>query len=358
MDTTIPPTMPAVVFRQGRGLVLEELPVPSVDPDGVLVQVAHTGFCGSDHALIQSGELADGSILGHEDSGRVAACGKAVSDVAVGQRVIVRPSHCGDCRDCRSGRPYFCQVSRRTIGIGDMPGAFAEYVHVLPSMLIPVPDGVDSSNAALAEAFAASLHGIHCVGRPNGSALVMGGGTIGLALVRLLTLMDFNPIVLSEPVAVKRELGIAFGAHAVMDPLTEETGPRVFELTAGQGFDAVYECSGVADNIARNLHLTFDKLNAVVAAGLREQTDALMNATLHQDSSREGPFSLGDHQQTVSVHEDTKKSRCHDGGSGHENGLGSVAYQPMVALHPDGESLPYRGGEQKPPETKYRPEEG
>ncbi len=253
MDTTIPPTMPAVVFRQGRGLVLEELPVPSVDPNGVLVQVAHTGFCGSDHALIQSGELADGSILGHEVSGRVAACGKAVSDVAVGQRVIVRPSHCGDCRDCRSGRPYFCQVSRRTIGIGDMPGAFAEYVHVLPSMLIPVPDGVDSSNAALAEAFAASLHGIHCVGRPNGSALVMGGGTIGLALVRLLTLMDFNPIVLSEPVAVKRELGIAFGAHAVMDPLTEETGPRVFELTAGQGFDAVYECSGVADNIAQAL---------------------------------------------------------------------------------------------------------
>jgi threonine dehydrogenase-like Zn-dependent dehydrogenase len=253
MDVTIPPTMPAVVFRQDHGLVLEEIPVPTPDPDGVLVRVAHTGFCGSDHALIKSGGLADGTILGHEVSGRVAACGKAVSDVPVGQRVIVRPSHCGACRDCRSGRPYFCQVGRRTIGIGDMPGAFAAYVRVLPSMLIPVPDGVDSRNAALAEAFAASLHGIHCVGRPKGSALVVGGGPIGLALVRLLHLMEFAPIVLSEPVAAKRDLGSAFGAHAVMDPLADDTGAKVFASTAGQGFDAVYECSGVADNIARAL---------------------------------------------------------------------------------------------------------
>ena len=253
MDTTIPPTMQAVVFRQDRGLVLEEVPVPSPDPDGVLIRVAHTGFCGTDHSLLKTNGLADGTILGHEVSGRVAACGKAVSDVSVGQRVIVRPSHCGACRDCRNGRPYFCQIGRRSIGIGDMPGAFAEYVRVLPSMLIPVPDGVDSRNAALAEAFAAALHGIHCVGRPNGSALVVGGGPIGLALVRLLRLMDFTPIVLSEPVAAKRDLGTSFGAHAVMDPLTEETGPRVFELTAGHGFDAVYECSGVADNIAQAL---------------------------------------------------------------------------------------------------------
>ena len=75
MDVTIPPTMPAVVFRQDHGLVLEEIPVPSPDPDGVLVRVAHTGFCGSDHALIKSGGLADGTILGHEVSGRVAELG-------------------------------------------------------------------------------------------------------------------------------------------------------------------------------------------------------------------------------------------------------------------------------------------
>ncbi|MBL0715478.1 MAG: alcohol dehydrogenase catalytic domain-containing protein [Desulfosarcina sp.] len=250
MTAAIPNTMPAVVFRRDRGLILEEVPVPASGPDGVLIRVAHTGFCGSDHSLVKIDGLADGTILGHEVSGRVAACGADVTGVKVGCRVIVRPNACGECRDCRGGRPYFCQVNRRTIGIGDMPGAFAEYVRVLPSMLIAVPDGVDSQNAALAEAFAASLHGIHCVGRQGGSTLVVGGGPIGLALVRLLRLMDFAPVVLSEPVAAKRQLGLAFGAHAVMDPFTEDMGPRIFELTAGHGFDAVYECSGVAENIS------------------------------------------------------------------------------------------------------------
>ncbi len=253
MPVPIPPSMPAVVYRQACGLVREELPVPATGPDGVLIQVAHTGFCGSDHALIKTGGLADGTILGHEVSGRVAACGEQVTGIPIGQRVIVRPSACGACRDCRGGRPYFCQNGRRTIGIGDMPGAFAAYLRVLPSMLICVPDGVDARNAALAEVFAAALHGIHTVGRRSGATLVVGGGPMGLALVKLLRLMAFEPVVLSEPVAAKRDLALAFGAHAVMDPFTEDTGQRVFELTAGHGFDIVFECSGVAANIAQAL---------------------------------------------------------------------------------------------------------
>ncbi len=245
--------MPVVAYRKGRGLVLEDWPVPATGPDGVLVAVARTGFCGSDHALIKSGGLADGTILGHEVSGRVAAYGEAVAGVSIGQRVIIRPSACGTCRDCRAERPYFCQNGRRSIGIGDMPGGFAAYVRVLPAMLIPVPDGVDACNAALAEAYAAALHAIHCVGHRRGSALVVGGGPIGLALVKLLGLMDFGPIILSEPVAAKRELAKAFGAHATMDPFADDTGRQVFEHTAGHGFDFVFECSGVAGNIAQAL---------------------------------------------------------------------------------------------------------
>ena len=49
------------------------------------------------------------------------------------------------------GKPYLCQQRRRTIGIGDLPGAFAEYIKVYPQMVIPIPEGVDSRNAALAE---------------------------------------------------------------------------------------------------------------------------------------------------------------------------------------------------------------
>ncbi|MCE5264845.1 MAG: alcohol dehydrogenase catalytic domain-containing protein [Deltaproteobacteria bacterium] len=241
--------MKAVVFRKGRGLVVEELPVPDPGPDAVLVQVSNTGFCGSDHSLIESGLLADGTILGHEVSGTVAAVGRAVTGVRAGSRVMIRPTFCGKCRDCLMGKPHLCGGERRSIGIGDLPGGFAEYVKVYPQMLIPIPAGVDSRNAALAETFAAALHGIRSAGSESGSVLVMGGGPIGLAAVRCLHLLGFSPIALSEPQAEKRAVGGRFGADRLIDPLKEDLRQMAREWTGGVGFETILECSGAAGNI-------------------------------------------------------------------------------------------------------------
>ena len=147
------------------------------------------------------------------------------------------------------GRPYLCQQRRRTIGIGDLPGAFAEYIKVYPQMVIPIPEGVDSRNAALAETFAAALHGINIAGGQGGSVLVMGGGPIGLAAVRILKLLGFSPIVLSEPLAEKGELGKRFGADHVIDPRSDDLRQQAREWTRGTGFEMILECSGVAGNV-------------------------------------------------------------------------------------------------------------
>ncbi len=241
--------MKAVVYRTDKGLCCEEVPTPKPDADQVLVKVANCGFCGSDHSLVQSGMLADGYILGHEISGTVAEVGGDVDPSLIGRRVMIRPTYCGQCDDCLAGRPQFCQNNRRSLGIGDLPGGFAEYLVCYPQMLIPVPDGVDSRNAALAEMFATSLHGMKVVGKSGGSVLVMGGGPIGLGLVKLLKAQGFGPVVLSEPQAAKRELAEKWGADFTIDPLSEDLGKAVFEQTGGQGFNVVYECSGVPDNV-------------------------------------------------------------------------------------------------------------
>jgi 2-desacetyl-2-hydroxyethyl bacteriochlorophyllide A dehydrogenase len=238
--------MKAAVFRKSKGLVIEDVPVPQLGDEEVLVKVANTGFCGSDHSMIEAGILADGYILGHETSGTTVDAGKKAKNVDIGTRVVIRPTFCGTCRDCRMGKPYFCPNNRRSIGIGDLPGAFAEYIKVYPQMLIPVPAGVDSQNAALAEAFAAALHGIKSCNRKSGSALVIGGGPIGLALTRILAILGFKPIVLSEPVEKKRVIGKSFGADHVIDPVSEDLGKCVFEITGGDGFEVIFECSGVA----------------------------------------------------------------------------------------------------------------
>ena len=241
--------MKAVCYRRSCGLAMEEIPVPEPGERTVLIKVSDTGFCGSDHSLIESGLLADGTILGHEVSGVVENLDGKSELLQEGERVIVRPTFCGHCRECLKGRPHLCGAYRRTIGIGDLPGAFAEYVRVLPQMVIPIPAGVDSRNAALAETFASALHGIRLTGSEGGSVLVTGGGAVGLVAVRLLKLLGFSPIVLSEPVIEKRALGESFGADFVIDPLTEDIRRKGLEWTGGIGFDTILECSGVGENV-------------------------------------------------------------------------------------------------------------
>lgn len=247
--------MKAVVYHTAKGLTLEDVPSPDAGDDFLIVKVIHTGFCGSDHSLIENGFLTDGTILGHETSGVIVEKGGKTEGISEGARVIIRPTYCGKCRDCRRGMPHLCSGGRRTIGIGDLPGGFAEYVKIFPQMAIPVPDGVDSVNAALAEPCAAALHGIKTAGAEGGSVLVMGGGAIGLAAVKLLKILGFYPIVLSEPQPMKREMGGRFGADVLMDPLSENIRARSFEATNGVGFETILECSGIGENISLAMEL-------------------------------------------------------------------------------------------------------
>lgn len=249
--------MKAVVFRKDRGLVYEEVPDYDIAEDEVLVKVANTGFCGSDHSLVAGGHLAEGYVLGHEISGVVVEKGAKADGPPVGARVCIRPTYCGKCSNCLSGKPHLCRVHRRTTGISDLPGGFAEYVKVFPQMLIPIPEGVDSQNAALAETFAAALHGINCTSDAKGSVLVMGGGPIGLCAVRILKILGYGPIVLYEPVAAKRDIATLYGADAVFDPLEKDADAKALSL-APAGFRKIFECSGVKANINRAVLLAED----------------------------------------------------------------------------------------------------
>ena len=236
--------MRAVVYEAPGKLAVKTVPLPVLEGNEVLIRTAHAGFCGSDHSLIESGGLAAGYILGHEVSGTVEAVGPKGDESLGGKRVIARPTYCGKCPACSMGKPHMCQGGRRTIGIGDLAGGFAEYFKVLPEMLIPIPEHVDLPSAALAEAYATAYHGICLANKKGGSALVTGGGAIGLAVIQVLRLLKFGPIALSEPMEQKRKLGMEFGAKMAVDPATENLALKTWEFTGGRGFSSVFECSG------------------------------------------------------------------------------------------------------------------
>jgi 2-desacetyl-2-hydroxyethyl bacteriochlorophyllide A dehydrogenase len=250
--------MKAVVYRPTKGLCFEEILDPQAAADEVLIKIANTGFCGSDHSLIKTGWLPEGYVLGHEVSGVVAEKGPEVKGPDPGTKVIIRPTYCGNCPNCLSGRPHLCRINRRTIGIGDLPGGFAQWVKVFPQMVIPIPEGVDSHNAALAETFASALHGINCTGNQTGSVLVLGGGPIGLCAVRLLKLLGHGPVVILEPIQEKRTIACAFGADYVFGLEEKDVDQQLLDVVRGKGFDKVLECSGVPDSLARAIDLVAD----------------------------------------------------------------------------------------------------
>jgi threonine dehydrogenase-like Zn-dependent dehydrogenase len=243
----LPTTMPAAVYRGEGKIALEERPVPDVGPDQVLVEVAHCGICGSDIHVVLDGLGQDGSIEGHEWSGRVVAVGTdAAHQWSVGDTVVGGPSpRCGHCRRCLEGKPSQC-LNRQGSVMDISEGAFARYIRTRSTGIRRLPPGLSLREAALAEPLAVALHGITRSGvGPGDTIMVFGAGPIGALTVAVLKARGLGPITVVEPGAKRRQLARALGANEVIEPSALE----IFEVLepeplATLACDVVLECSG------------------------------------------------------------------------------------------------------------------
>ncbi len=234
----------AVYRKEAKGLKIEEIPesVPGVGQ--VKVKVSYASICGSDLFLVGSRGLPEGTVLGHEMSGVVEILGQGVPGLRPGQPVIVRPMGCGACGPCMRQEENLCP-KRQAIGLGDLPGAFAQYVVVPQGMIIPVPEGLDLKIAALAEPLATALHAIRLAGIGSGDrVVVLGAGGIGLCSVALLRALGVRRILVSEPQEGRRNRALALGAQRVVDPMAEDLGAALEEWKGQEGVTAVMECAG------------------------------------------------------------------------------------------------------------------
>lgn len=148
------------------------------------------GLCGTDPFKLRHGELAEGSVLGHEVVGTVAEVGAEVSDFRPGDRVVT-PQHlpCGDCHLCRGGSETLCESFRQDLLA---PGGFSEHFLMrhgaVEHAARRVPDDPADEAATLTESPACVLHGPDlCSPLPPTEVLVLGAGAIGLLFAGVLT---------------------------------------------------------------------------------------------------------------------------------------------------------------------------
>jgi L-iditol 2-dehydrogenase len=231
-----------------RTLRLTEWPEPPDPPPGFAqVRVAAVGVCGSDLHYFSDGGIGDTPsvfpmVLGHEPSGVVAksnAPGWSAGDAAVVEPAI----YCYHCEYCLSGRHNVC-ASLRFLSQPDEPGLLRDLVNLPASNLLPLPAGLGLREATLAEPLAVILHSMEFAApRPGETAVVFGAGPIGLLTIAVLKLCGARRIWAAEPVAHRREMAIALGADAAIDPRQTDPSAEILAETSGRGADMAIDCA-------------------------------------------------------------------------------------------------------------------
>jgi L-iditol 2-dehydrogenase len=241
--------MRVATWRGESRFTIDEAPEPVAGPGQVVVAVQAAGICGTDiHATQGLFPWKPPLVLGHEYTGVVTAVGRGVSRAMVGRAVACEPSYgCGKCADCEAGRVSQCPRCTRVGGFSERVALPAHCVHALPR-------GLDPVTAALTEPAACCLSGLEMFEMPRGATVVvMGGGIMGLLTMVLARRRGAKRLVLSDPIAERRQIAERLGAGVVVDPTREDLRERVLKLTDGRGADVVCEAVGKPELVAQAL---------------------------------------------------------------------------------------------------------
>lgn len=224
--------------------------MPNYGPDEVLIEVKACGICGSDvHGMDGStGRRQPPIIMGHEAAGVIAEVGSAVTKWKKGDRVTFDSTiYCGNCDFCRRGEVNLCN-NRRVLGVScdeyRQQGAFADYVVVPQSILYLLPEAMTFEHAALIEPYTIAFHAIRRFPVTlNDTAVVVGCGMIGLAIIQAAKLAGFGRIIALDVAPEKLAMAVSLGATDTVDsrylPIDE-----ILRLTNGVGADRVFEAVG------------------------------------------------------------------------------------------------------------------
>ena len=288
--------MRAVVMRSGR-LVLDEIPSPVPGPGEVLVRTLSCGICGSDlHALRHFDRLAEASrrgnpiastvdphrdvVMGHEFCAEVLDYGPgALKTAPVGTRVCALPV-------------VFRPSGLHTVGYSnELPGGYGEQMVLSEMLLMPVPDHLPTEEATLTEPMAVGIHAVARAGLVGGeSAIVLGCGPVGLAVIAALKLRGVGPIIAADFSPLRRALAERMGADKVVDPSTSSPYSSWWEAAAPAGYNpagieallgigdqpppcVIFECVGVPGMIEQVLEGA-PRRSTVVVVGVCMERDS------------------------------------------------------------------------------------
>ena len=270
----------AVVHEPNTPYVFEEIELAPPKADEILVKVAASGICHTDHAVVTT-ELNFAPfpiVLGHEGSGTVVEVGNIVKEFKPGDRIGMSFSYCGQCQTCASGRPYGCdkildlnfkgrsydgttRLSKdgKSISCFFNQSSFATYCVTNQNNAVLLPDGIDFALAApigcgIQTGAGAVLNYLNP--SPLSSIVVSGCGSVGLSGVMAAKLCGCERIIGVDVVESRLELASVLGATHVINAKHQDPVSAVLEITKGRGAEYALDATGIGACVRTSLNCT------------------------------------------------------------------------------------------------------
>ena len=285
----------AVLCREtGKTVVVETVHFDPPQRDEVMLQIEACGVCHSDLSAVNGTiPMPPPLVLGHEAVGTICALGEGVTDLAIGNRVLVSwvPS-CGRCRYCATGRPALCDASAKaTVTLGDGTtrlrdadgsslyifsgvGVMAEYAVIHRDNAIVIDAEVPPAQAAIVGCAVTTGVGaaLNTAGvEPGSSCAVFGAGGIGLSAIQGCAIAGASTIVAVDPTPQKRDFASRLGATHCVDPGAGNPVAEIRRITGG-GADYSFECVG-SGAIVRQTYDAVRKGGTAVVVGVAKPGD-------------------------------------------------------------------------------------
>ena len=268
--------MKAQVFYEAEKMKLEEIEVPAINSNEVLIKVKACGICGSDLAYFFGRTPLDTKsgmgplVLGHEFSGVICKVGENVKNYKIGDRVTVNPPlPCNACDQCRKGNPNLCENSF-PLGTAQN-GAYAEYVKAPYEHVFQIPPELGFEEAAIMEPFACAMRGVQKLDvKPGETVAIFGAGSIGLMMLQLIKSSGAGRIMVSDISDFSLETARELGANRVVNTQNENSpyyqtdlSTYVRDFTQGKMIEKVIVPTGALSAMQQALAVSGKKSNVV-----------------------------------------------------------------------------------------------
>ena len=243
--------MKALVKKHAQpGLWMEDVPVPTIGINDVLIKVRKASICGTDLHIYSWDDWAAKTIpvpmvVGHEFMGEIVEVGSNVSDFFPGQ-IVSGEGHvvCGRCRNCLAGRRHLCA---HTSGVGvNRPGCFAEYISLPMSNVWVHSSKVDHEVAGIFDPFGNAVHTALSFDVLGEDVLITGAGPIGLMACAVVRHAGARHVVITDLNPWRLELARRMGATLAVNPREQTLTDAQKQLGMKEGFDVGLEMSGNA----------------------------------------------------------------------------------------------------------------